>query len=486
MTTSTNWFEVDKKGLSKLLEGRSKSAAVFELVQNALDTNATECHVVLSSTEVGRGLTDVVVEDDDPDGFKNLAHAFTLFAESDKKNKAEKRGRFNLGEKLVLALCTQASIETTTGTVSFDSDGRRHSRRRRAQGSRFSGLMRMNIDERDAVVTALHTLLVPPTCKLFVNGDQVVSRDPLATIEATLQTEIGDEEGVLRKSRRKTTVRVYEPRGGETPHLYEMGIPVVEHDCRWHVDISQKIPLTMQRDSAPPAFLREVRALVVNAMHERLSTTDAASGWVRDAMASPDAEPEAVNHVLDLRFGTKRVAFDPSDAEANKLAVVQGYTVVHGGSMSAGEWENARRTGAILPAGQVTPSPKPFSPEGKPLVTIPRAEWTRQMRDTAKYIRYIGGHIIGGGCVDLLVTIANDPGWGFNACYSPHNMNLTLNLAALGEAFFAGGLAGSEDVDRLLLHEFAHHECGDHLDHRFHEEICRLGAKMHRMPAFGG
>ena len=42
---------------------------------------------------------------------------------------------------------------------------------------------------------------------------------------------------------------------------------------------------------------------------------------------------------------------DPSDPEANKLAVSQGYTVVHGGMMSSAAWQNAKTASAILPAG---------------------------------------------------------------------------------------------------------------------------------------
>jgi hypothetical protein len=44
-----------------------------------------------------------------PGRVRDLSHAFTLFAESVKKGDAEKRGRFNLGEKLVLALCDEAT-----------------------------------------------------------------------------------------------------------------------------------------------------------------------------------------------------------------------------------------------------------------------------------------------------------------------------------------------------------------------------------------
>ena len=48
-----------------------------------------------------------------------------------------KRGQFNLGEKLVLAVCDQASISTTKGTVVFDPDQGRieKPRQKRDRGS---------------------------------------------------------------------------------------------------------------------------------------------------------------------------------------------------------------------------------------------------------------------------------------------------------------------------------------------------------------
>jgi len=60
-----------------------------------------------------------------------------------------------------------------------------------------------------------------------------------------------------------------------------------------------------------------------------------------------------VQSYLSRRFGDKRVSHDPSDPEANKLAVSQGYTVVHGGMMSSAAWQNAKSANAIQPAGQV-------------------------------------------------------------------------------------------------------------------------------------
>lgn len=114
--TSKNWFSVDETGLGRL---------IGELVQNALDEVGVTTIAITLAQVPSRPLTDLTVEDDSPKGFKDLSHAYTLFAHSYKRDNPEQRGQYNFGEKLVLAVCEGASIATTTGTVVFDpTEGR--------------------------------------------------------------------------------------------------------------------------------------------------------------------------------------------------------------------------------------------------------------------------------------------------------------------------------------------------------------------------
>src|ERR1700694_5790896 len=94
----TGWFEVSKEGLAQILERKGRSFAVLELLQNSWDqtTKVITCDL----RTAGKGLARLVVEDDDPQGFMDMSHAWTLFAASNKKTDPNKRGRFNLGEKL--------------------------------------------------------------------------------------------------------------------------------------------------------------------------------------------------------------------------------------------------------------------------------------------------------------------------------------------------------------------------------------------------
>jgi len=141
-----NWFEVDKQGLAQILERKDKEFALFELVQNAWDEpGVTKVSVTLEHQ--GWNKARLVVEDDAPEGFKDLSHAFTLFADSAKKANPEQRGRFNLGEKLVLAISDEVTICTTKGGIRFDAEGRHRLRSRQPVGSRIECRLRLAPDE---------------------------------------------------------------------------------------------------------------------------------------------------------------------------------------------------------------------------------------------------------------------------------------------------------------------------------------------------
>lgn len=466
-----DWFTVDKSGLAKLLEKKGKSFAIFELIQNAWDTNATKVSIKLEPVP-SRPYATILVEDNDPEGFKNLSHAFTLFAESDKKSDPSKRGRFNLGEKLVLALCEKAEIITTKGSVYFTSEGRTEGRKKLNAGSLFYGMMRMTREEYAEVEAAVRTLLPPDNIQTVFNGQPLPPKKALKTFEVTLPTEISDAEGYLKKTARKTLVSVYEAEAGETAMIYEMGIPIVQTGDKWHISVHQKVPLNVDRDNVTPAYLREVRTLVLNAMFENVLGQDATAPWVREAVANESVDPKAVEAVITQRFGAKRVIYDPTDPEGTKIAVSQGYTVIPGGALSAGEWKSVKASGAALPAGQVTPSPKPFSEEGKELKTIPKSEWTYGMKNIVEFAEVLGERVLR---KPIEVTLGNDPHWPFAATYG--KQHLIFNVGRLGCQWFDRSCSDPE-VLALLAHEFAHEYGVDHLSKDFHDGICRVAAAM--------
>ena len=129
----------------------------------------------------------------------------------------------------------------------------------------------------------------------------------------------------------------------------------------------------------------------------------------------------------------------------------------------------------MLPAGQVTPSPKPFHPDGAPLKTLPRSEWSECHVDFEDYVNSVAKALIGRR-VDLV--LANDPGWGFAAAYG--SGQLTVNLAGHRHWFISRPkqVECMFEIDKLLIHEFAHDRVSDHLSEAFHSECCKLGSKL--------
>jgi len=468
---------VDRKGLAKKLAHRPKSFVLFELIQNAWDAPGVTRVEALVEHQ-GSGRCRLQVSDDSPGGFTTLDSVYTMFRDSEKAADPEKRGRFELGEKLVAALALRMVVTTTKGTITIEGDKRSHSRVRLPQGSAVSVDLRMTREETAEMLAAAQRLIAPGDITTFVNGTPLPCRPQLASFVTTLQTVRSDTEGHLRPSQRKTEVRVYEPAPGETAHLYEMGIPVVETGDRWSYDVQQRVPVNFERDNVPPAYLKTLRVEALNALHDKLPQADAMAPWVTDALDDARCSPEAVQEVVQARFGPKAVIYDPSDPEGTKIAVTQGYTVVSGGAFSAGAWENIRDSKALLPAGQVTPSPKPYSPDGRGEKVIPYDKWTEDMKRRATFSWKLFERLIP-GIGKCHVVIVNEPTAPWSANFGPegNTYRLCLNYGRLGKRWFAIPNRAVEVLD-LLLHEYCHATCSDHLSHEMHETATRLGAQL--------
>ncbi len=361
-----NWFTVDKAGLAAILERRGKFFALAELVSNAWDSGAK--NVAISLTPISGEPYALLVVADDGEGFSDLSDASTMFGRSRRGSDAEKRGRFNLGEKLVLAVCRRAAIATTTGTVIFSANGKRNTSEKRDAGTQFDADIRMTREEFADVCDQMGRLI--PPVKTSFNGVEIDRPDSIARFETKLPTEIADDDGQLRRTVRTATVEVYPDETGPG-EILEMGIPVVETENGYRVNVLQKIPLNMDRDNVTPAFLRAVQAALLNNVHENLTADDAAKPWAQEAAGDARATPEAVKAVIVKRFGERAVIANPADPMANTSAAAAGYTVVSGGSLSGDVWANVRKANLLLPSSKVFVTPKPEDLAAKAGVTCP-------------------------------------------------------------------------------------------------------------------
>ena len=479
----SDWITVDREGLrqinERLLARRGFGMIAAELYQNVMDTDATECLFDIQKIE-GQPRAQIIVRDNGP-GFARLTDAWTMFAPSLKKDDPTKAGRFNIGEKVVLSFCHSATIATTSGTVEFDGDGRREfPRRKRTEGTKITLEIRCTNHQFNQLIEYMPKLIVREGLRLCVNGAEVeFPAYPFATWEETLPTEIGED---LRPSRRKTEVRVYEAKDGETPMLYELGIPVVETGDRWHVSIQQKVPLNTERDNVTPAFLREVRVSVVNNMHDQLTEEDTESTWVNEATSDDRCEDDAAETFRVKKYGEKSVAFDPTNPEANAVAMSEGYTIIPSRGLTGGQRTNLKGAGTLRSSSEQYPTAGKGAysddPNAPPVYVLEDDELTDGMKKVRKYAEDLGKSLMG---ATIAVRFVKGPtrfqreSWA--AAYG--GRQLDFNVANLGMQWCdEKGAVGTRRLDELIIHEFGHHYESNHFSSNYHEALCMLGAKL--------
>jgi len=457
------WFTVDREGLAKILRRKGMEFAVFELIQNAWDEAGVNSVCVTLEAANEKGYSKLLVEDDAPEGFKDLAHAYTLFAESEKKGNAEQRGRFNLGEKLVLALCKWATITSTKGMIVFDENGRHDNKTRREFGSAFEALIKMSAEERKHVEEQIHKLIPPDNIVTVFNNEPLSYPMPVAEFKVILPTELSDGDGNLHPTRRETSVTCYPLLNGEPAMIYEMGIPVVEHDCAFHVNVAQKVPLTIDRENVQPRYVRKLHTEVFNNTHQLLSPEETTNEWAQTAIESKDAQPAAVQDFMNKRFGEKRVSYDMSDPEANHKAVAEGYTLVRGGMLSGDAWKNVKEFGAIQAAGKMFPThPEDFVPHEP-------AEETDGMKAVREYALKFARETLH---IPITVEFGKQKSHEL-ANYGGKRMQ--FNVANLGERWFDRS-RNQLDIDDLITHELGHEIESNHLSKRYNDALTKIAA----------
>lgn len=444
-----NWFEVSKSGLRVLQEGKPKWYIMRELIQNAFDENITQCRVV---TEYNYGIAILSVEDDSPNGFNDLSDAYTLFGETYKRRDPKKRGRFNMGEKQALALCSEAVIITTKGTIKFTKHGRIKSRVKREVGSIITLKTKMTKEEYQEMLKMVFEIFPPAGVEFTINGHCKVKRLPEKTFEATLTTEI-EEGGAFRKTSRKTKIELHNTKIKDH-WLYEMGIPVQVIDCEYSIDVQQKIPLSFDRDTVLPSFLKDLYAEVLNQIHGEIEPESSSKLWVREAMSDERINGEAVKSVIKQRYGEKVVIANPFDKNSIDEAITNGYKVVSGSEMSAEEWANVKNADAMRTSTDMF---------GKTPVGCEPYPANADMIRVGEYARKLGKLLLGFEINTYFVKSKANEGASYG------QRAITFNVSRLGKAFFKEYLNTTD----LILHELGH-QYGNHTEISYHRALTRF------------
>ncbi len=343
-------FEVDLAGLRELEGGREPWRFAFEPLANVFDeargyvegrARPTWCAITIEWQSNPRGV--LLRIEDDGAGFDNPADIYTLFGTTAKRSEPGVAGRFNAGEKQLIAAARCATVVTvpersagTTVTFPIDGDERtivHHRVPPRPRGTMVEALMPWSKAEAEAVRQALMMVLPPRGLRLTVDGVEVSGLTVEATVRVTLPT-VALIEGVLRGTERKTLVDVFNPLMGE-PWLYELGIPVcslVESEFRHSLNVLQKVPVPMSRDSVTPAYLHRLIGTVIEAAaldgKMLLGAEDDGAAHLKRSLDYVK-RPEALRATVHAVYGEQAVR-SSSDAMSNAVAAAQGRPVVSG------------------------------------------------------------------------------------------------------------------------------------------------------------
>ena len=474
-----NLIDVDLDGLAKLVADR-KPRLGLELYQNARDCKGvTKIDITLEKVDPTSKDWNwrLRVVDDNPDGFHDLSHAYTLFANSEKKSDSDAAGMFNMGEKLLIAVANSVYISTTSGSIHFAGKRTRANIRTKI-GSDVTAYLSLSPEDAKEMERLFRSIIpTKPGVWVTFNSETIQERLPLAQFEMTLKTplatSIADD---IKYVDRKTWVGIFPVLEGETPTLYEHGIPVVVNNSAYHYVVHQKVPVPFDRDNVPPAYLAKLHTACVNAMHERITPEMSTQTFVKTAMEDKNIAPEAFKDVIHKKHGEKVVIHDPRFPEASKIAVSKGYVVLHGNSESSGVFANNREIGEIKTAQQMTPQAVPYSAGGAALKMLLPNKITDGMLRVEKYARFIFREVVGSDAT-LGIDFANDPDWPFSATFGKSGQ-LRFNVASLGYKWFDRAPAETPEIAELILHEFGHWYSDDHLSAAFHESQSRMGAKL--------
>lgn len=352
----TQMFAVDVRGMQELEGGRDPAALAAEAVVNVFDeyrlrcpeARPSFCGVTLEKSDNPRGVRLAV--EDDGQGFDRIADVWTLFGTTAKRSDAGVSGRFNLGEKQLVAAAIEATVESNQTRVRFAKGRRTVSAFAGRRGVRIEAVMPWRVGDIDAVRDHLLAMRPPQGLRLIVSGQVVESKPPRCRVSVTLPT-VALSDGVMRPTTRRTTVDVVEP-GPAGPMLMELGSPVCPLDeigfC-WSIDVGQKVPVPPTRDSVRPAYLHRLIGLVLEQAtlngHNLIGQEQQGAGFLRDALDHVKDEA-ALAETVKAVYGANAVR-QSSDGVANGEAAESGATVIPGRWFTPATRQRLDRCGAL-------------------------------------------------------------------------------------------------------------------------------------------
>ena len=340
-------FNIDFQGWRELVGGDNQQRQPLELVANVFDeyrgytegrVRPTYCKVTL--TKDGRKPATLEVEDDGA-GFDEVSDIWTFFRSTAKRRNADVAGRFNAGEKQLLAIAKTATIVTNNHTITF-ANGKRDVTKHKSikhKGTKITATFVWNNQQVEEITALFKDVVTPHGLTYTVNGTSVDAKKHDNLCRAKLPTVIlNDIDGIvaLRKSTRVTDIEVY--KNTEKPMLYELGLPICELGLEFphSLNVMQKIPVPLSRDMVDVKYIQRLIGevlkqtaldgdVIVDENHSQASFMKDALEYVDDADAMRSIVGKV--HSNSVRWS--------SDTRANANAVDEGRALLARGTFGS-------------------------------------------------------------------------------------------------------------------------------------------------------
>lgn len=459
-------FEIDNEGFKRHNASTEPFRVVQEIIANSFDEDSVKnvsCNIEFNAD---KKIVNVMVIDDG-NGFRDIEDIYTMYRHSKKRSSPEKRGRFNLGEKQFFALVTYGHVMTNGKKVSFENNNRIEDECVNAvSGALVYGEFDWKKSTIQEILSGLNKLIIPSNKILKINNVEIKHKVFLKNIEGNLPTEVEDDDKILHRVKRDTSIELYKISESEKPMIFELGVPVQElkDSIEWHVNIMQKIPLTVERSVVSDAYLASVYSLILNNATEMIDENNAGSTFVQIGMKNANAD--VAKHVFEKALGTSQVYIESTvDGRANDCVKENG-----GRTLPAGMFDRETRK-HLMEINVVKSATEEFGAKGfeklKPLTL------TEGMKKTILLSQFVAKDVIRKN-INCAVVDTDNP---ILADYS-QQWGIRWNARALGKEFFDNI---SNEMVRILIHELSHdlknEECilSSHYGSDFVSELQRIG-----------
>lgn len=458
------WFEISEEGWARLSASRPLGRLLLEAVQNAFDAGAENVSIDL-------GPERLTVEDDATRGIDDERLVYTLFL-SDKADDPARRGRMGRGLKELLAAADRAQVETKDATLFFGPEGRRRGPPLRERGTRI--VVERASSERDlAEAEALLRLTLPPRGVTVKLGGRALRRPRvMLSLPSTELETVIVVDGVERAAMRHARIDLYPVRRGETPHLFELGIPIEAWNAPWHCDVQQRVPLREGRDGAPPRFSLALKAALLEAtVHRNLDRRDLGAEWVQQVIAGWPVRSTLLDAYVSKVF--PRGSLLPGTPHADDRARQLGAHIVQTTGITPGALGALRR---VLETSDEFVNRRSREIGGEPV------EPTPTHARFAEAVRFLARKVAGSKIkVHFFARDAGQDGWIEDALTDVPARTVSFNVKS---ALRFDDVLEPTTLG-VVLHELAHLVTAEH-DRRFIDRLQYLGAATAMLLGAGG